>query len=133
MYHLTKKSGKFDELSKQVLDNLPDDHYTIEKKKRKATNPQKKYFFGVVFAKISKYLEAHGKYHSPEDLYESYKAKGYFGYCEILDEPVPQGLSKASTMQTSAAKERLQAEWAERGLIIPDPQQTEFLDAKDNL
>ena len=128
MIYLTKKHGKFDEEGAKQMRLLKDGHYVVEEKKRKATNPQIRYFFGVVFKHISEFMAAHGKMFDPEQLYERYKWKGYFGYCEILGEPVPQGLSKASTMQTSAAKERIQAEWAEKGLIIPDPNQTEFLE-----
>jgi len=99
----------------------------------KATNPQMRYFFGVVFRKISDYMDKYGESHSYEELYDYYKNKGYFGYMKMFDEPVPQGLSRCTTQQASEAKERIQQEWAEKGLIIPDPQQTEFLDAKDNL
>ena len=47
---------------------------------------------------------------------------------KMFDEPVPQGLSRATTQQASEAKERIQQEWAEKGLIIPDPNQKEFLE-----
>ena len=40
MYHLTKISGGFDELSKQALDSLPDGTYTIDKKKNKRSLDQ---------------------------------------------------------------------------------------------
>lgn len=40
MFYLTKKNGKFDEPSKQVLINLQDGDYVIDKKKKKRTNPQ---------------------------------------------------------------------------------------------
>lgn len=100
----------------------------IKNHKDKATSPQLRYFFGVVFRKISDYMESYGENHSYEEIYDYYKNKGYFGYMKMFDEPVPQGLSRCSTQQASEAKERIQQEWAEKGLIIPDPQQTEFLD-----
>jgi hypothetical protein len=40
MHYLTKISGRFDELSKQALDNLPDGAYTIDKKKNKRSLDQ---------------------------------------------------------------------------------------------
>ena len=100
---------------------------TIKTHTDKATNPQKKYFFGVVFRMIADYMDSFGETHSYEEIYDYYKNKGYFGYMEMFGEPVPQGLSRASTQQASEAKERIQREWAEKGLVIPDPQQTEFL------
>lgn len=94
----------------------------------KSSNPQKRYFFGVVFRMIADYMDSYGETHSYEEIYDYYKNKGYFGYMKMFDEPVPQGLSRCTTQQASEAKERIQQEWAEKGLIIPDPQQTEFLD-----
>lgn len=99
----------------------------IKNHRDKATNPQKRYFFGVVFRMISDYMEGFGENLSYEEIYDYYKNKGYFGYMKMFDEPVPQGLSKASTQQTNEAKERIQREWAEKGLVIPDPNQAEFL------
>lgn len=40
MYYLTKKNGKFDEPSVNVLKGLADGSYTLDKKKNKRTNPQ---------------------------------------------------------------------------------------------
>ena len=40
MYYITKKSGKFDARSKDVLIGLPDDDYIIEKKKKKRSLEQ---------------------------------------------------------------------------------------------
>ena len=40
MYYITKKSGKFDAHSKDVLIGLPDDDYIIEKKKKKRSLEQ---------------------------------------------------------------------------------------------
>lgn len=94
----------------------------------KSSNPQKRYFFGVVFRMISDYMSSYGETHSYEEIYDYYKNKGYFGYMKMFDEPVPQGLSRCTTQQASEAKDRIQMEWAERGLVIPDPSQKEFLD-----
>jgi hypothetical protein len=100
---------------------------TIERHKTKATYPQKKYSFGVVFKKISDYMKSYGDEHTPKELYEFYKSKGYFGYKEIMGEQVPKGLSEATTLEASEAKEKIQREWANRGLVIPDPNQEDFL------
>src|SRR5574343_92706 len=40
MHHLNKISGRFDELSKQALDSLPDGAYLIKKKEEKRTIDQ---------------------------------------------------------------------------------------------
>ena len=40
MYYLTKKNGKFDEPSVNVLKGLADGSYTLDKKKNKRTIPQ---------------------------------------------------------------------------------------------
>lgn len=40
MYYLTKKSGKFDDLSQEALNNLPDGDYIIQKKTKKRSLEQ---------------------------------------------------------------------------------------------
>ena len=104
---------------------------TIKNHVDKSSTPQKRYFFGVVFKHISEFMGAHGVTIDAEQLYEHYKYRGYFGYCEVLDEPIPQGLSKCTTQQANEAKERIQQEWAEKNLIIPDPNQKDFLETTE--
>ena len=102
----------------------------VKNHKDKATSLQLRYFFGVVFRMISDYMDSYGEQHTYEGIYDYYKNKGYFGYMKIFDEPVPQGLSRASIQQASEAKERIQREWAGKGLVIPDPKQDEFIEDK---
>lgn len=100
---------------------------TIKKHQNLKTHKQLGYAFGVIFQTIVKYRESLGHNESVVDWYDYYKFKGYFGYQEFNGELVGKGLSKATTLEVNEAKERIQREWAEQGLIIPDPNQEEFL------
>ncbi len=98
----------------------------------KRSNAQNKYLWGVAWAMIADYIfEKTSKRFSTKEIHESYKQKGYFGFKPDPINPedvMPQGSSECSTLEFNEAKERIQREWAERGLIIPDPQQEDFLE-----
>lgn len=106
---------------------------TIERHKTRRTNPQNKYWWGCVLPLIVNYLEeTEGLVYSSEEIHEYYIQKGYFGYKKILihgeETEIPKRSSESTTLEFSNAKERLQLEWAERNLIIPDPNQKDFLE-----
>jgi hypothetical protein len=103
---------------------------TFEKHSSKRTNPQNNWLWGIAWTKIQKFLEqTTGKRFSLQEIHDHYKSKGYFGFktSPITNDDIPKGSSEANTFEFSQAKERIQREWAIKGLIIEDPNQTEFL------
>jgi len=105
---------------------------TIERHTTKRTNPQNKYWRGVVLPLICKYLEeVEGLNYSEQEIHEYYISKGYFGYKKVIihgeETTMPKRSSDATTLEFMGAIDRLQKEWSLRGLNIPDPNQKDFL------
>ena len=88
---------------------------------KKKTNPQVRYWFGVVLEYINEYSKDLGNDTTAKLWYDYYVAKGIFGYKEFNGELVPKSLSEATVVDFQEAKEKIQREWAGRGLVIPDP------------
>jgi len=128
MYYLTKKSGRFDELSKQALDNLPDGDYTLEKKKKRRSTEQNAYLHGVMLPKIREFFLNMGYDYSVVDIKDWLKSRGFFGYKEFGKELIPNHTSGLTTLEFMAAKEKIQQYFAEKGCVIPDPNQEDFLE-----
>lgn len=104
---------------------------TIEKHKTKRTNPQNNWLWGVAWTLIAEFIyKTTGKKFSLQEIHDHYKSKGYFGFktSPITNDDIPKGSSEATTFEFSQAKDRIQKEWAQKGLIISDPNQTEFLE-----
>ena len=133
MHYLTKQSGRFDELSKQALDNLSDGAYIIEKRKKKRSTEQNAYLHGVVLVKIKNFFAEMGYDYSEVDIKDWLKARGFFGYKHFGKELIPCHTAELSTLDFMAAIEKIQRFFAEKGCVIPDPQQEEFLDDKNNV
>ena len=128
MYYLTKKSGRFDELSKQALDNLPDGEYTLEKKKKRRSTEQNAYLHGVILPKIREFFLDMGYDYSIVDIKDWLKSREFFGYREFGKELIPNHTSGLTTLEFMAAKEKIQQYFAEKNCIIPDPNQEDFLE-----
>jgi len=118
----------------KYFEGIPVD-ITIEKHKTKRSNQQNKYLWGVAWDLIAEFLNRpENKIASitftPKDVHDHYVKRGYFGFktSEIDGEQIPKGSSEATTIEFKEAIERLQKEYATRGLVIPDPGQTEFLE-----
>ena len=103
---------------------------TIEIHKTKRSKAQNNFLWGYVWSKIQKYIFEIRKERFPlQEIHDNYKAKGYFGFKKSIDgDDIPKGSSESTTVEFAEAIDRLQKEWAERGLVLPDPQQTEFLE-----
>jgi hypothetical protein len=103
----------------------------VKKFSYQRTNQQNRYWRGIVIPLIQEYSESMGEYLSEDDWHEYYVNKGYFGYKEVkvrgVVERRPKRSHEADTLEFNNAKEKVQREWAERGLIIPDPNQKDFL------
>jgi hypothetical protein len=100
----------------------------IERHKTKRTNPQNRYWWGVVLKLITDYMNEQGYELREQDWHDYYVNNGYFGYKQVAGFQVPRGSSDANTLVFNEVIDRIQKEWSLRGLIIPDPNQTEFLD-----
>ena len=100
----------------------------------KRSNPQNRYWQGVVLPLIRDYMKANWKRFTDadcsqltkEDWHNWYKSKGYFGYKEMFGEKIPKGSSESTTLEFQEAKDRVQREWAVRGLDIPDPNEEDY-------
>ena len=99
----------------------------IERHKDKRSNPQNRYWWGVMLKHIQEFMNELGHDHSVQDWHDYYVNKGYFGYKDIMNIRVPKGSSESTTLEFNEAVEKIRREWAERGLAIPDPNQEEFL------
>ena len=102
---------------------------TIERHKTRRTNPQNKYLWGCVWPGIQEFLEEQGIDINIQEIHEHYISKGYFGMkdSKIDGDMIPKRSHESSTLEFAAAIERLQREWSIRGLVIPDPGQTDFI------
>lgn len=136
MYYITKKGGKFDEPSKQALISLPDGNYTIEKKKTKRSNEQNRYLHGVMLPLILNYFRSRSEEAKDLDIEDVKKwlgKQGFWGFKKFGKDLIPKGTSEMTVLEFMGAKEQVQQFFAERGLIIPDPEQEDFLDVENNL
>jgi hypothetical protein len=103
----------------------------VKRHTERRTNPQNSYLWGVMLKMIADYAEGLGYDFKEEDWYAYYVSKGYFGWKEMLGERVPKGSSESDKFEFNQAKEKLQREWAERGLSIPDPQEKDYRAGKE--
>ncbi|OGU84379.1 MAG: hypothetical protein A2W11_03730 [Ignavibacteria bacterium RBG_16_35_7] len=107
---------------------------TIERHKTKRSNQQNKYLWSVVWNKIVDFIfDLTGKRFVPQDIHDNYVKLGYFGYKESpvdVNIKIPKGSSEATTIEFMEAVSRIQMEWAEKGLVIPDPNQKDFINDK---
>jgi hypothetical protein len=116
--------------------HLVDDAYrTYEGKKvdieikrhvNRRSNPQNAYLWGVVLPMIAEYAASYGEEFKEEDWYDYYVSKGYFGWKEMFGSKLPKGSSEADTFEFNQAIAKIQREWAERGLVIPDPNEKDY-------
>jgi len=127
---LTKTNGKFDEISKQVLLDLPDGKYQVDKHKIKRSNDQNKYWWGVVVKLIADWLRSYGNDVTDNDVHEFLKMK-YIGKREVTINGKTferyKGTSELTTIEFADMIAKVQRDFAEKDLIIPDPGQTNFI------
>lgn len=129
-----------DEFKKQLVELAPPKgespkrvFVVVDENRPIRSTEQLRYWFGVMLKLISKHIElTTGQKFSGEELHEYYIEKGYFGYSTkvVLDKEIVlrNRSGKVNTKIFKEVIERLQREWAERGLIIPDPNQVDFKD-----
>lgn len=100
----------------------------IAQHKDKRSNQQNKFWHGVVLPLSNEFSREDGTEYANWEWHEYFISKGYFGYKEINGEQIPKRSSDATTQEFNEAIKRVQQFWALKGRIIPDPNQTEFLD-----
>lgn len=98
---------------------------------KKRSNEQNKYWWGVVIRKIADWLRGFGNDVTDEDVHEFLKMK-YLGKKEVLINGKIferyRSTTELNTLEFSDLKDKIQRDFAQKGLIIPDPNQTEFLE-----
>ena len=102
---------------------------TISDEKKRSTD-QNRYWWGVVIRKITEWLQGNGNDVTDNDVHEFIKMK-YLGEKEVkIDGKIYKryrGTSELNTQEFADLVEKIQRDFAQRGLIIPDPNQEEFL------
>ena len=98
---------------------------------KKRSNEQNKYWWGVLIKGIGDWLRESGNDVTDEDVHEFIKMK-YLGKKEVVINGKTferyRSTAELTTLEFSDLKEKIQRDFAQRGLIIKDPNQTEFLE-----
>lgn len=107
-------------------------YLVVDEERPTRSNEQLRYWFGVCLKLITEYiLETEGHRVDVEEMHEYYVQKGYFGQMEreINGELIiiHNRSRKVNTLQFKEVIDRVQKEWALRGLNIPDPNQVDFI------
>jgi hypothetical protein len=117
-----------------LFSDLKDGRYLVElTTANKRTNPQNRYYWGLVIPMIQKGIEDMGTELTKEETHEMLKAK--FNYSELVNtstgecELIPRTTSTLTTVQFMGYLEKIQRFAAEfLGLVIPDPGQQVEID-----
>ena len=100
---------------------------------KKRTSEQNKYWWAVVIKTIADWLRSHGNDVTDNDVHEFIKMK-YLGKKEVIINGKSferyRGTTELTTQEFSDLKEKIQRDFAQKGLIIPDPNQTDFLEGE---
>lgn len=124
MHYLTKISGRFDELSKQALDNLPDGAYTITKRTKKRSIEQNSSYWLLRVQPITNWLKEQGNQVSEDDVHYWLKVK-FLGYkfIEINHKQVKvlKSTKDLSTLDFAAYMNEIAIYFSEKGLYLKDP------------
>lgn len=101
---------------------------TITRHTEKRTTPQNKYYWGVIIKLIRNFSLEKGYDFTEDDWHEYIISKGYFGYKDSINGRRAKRSHEATTIEFNEAIEKLQRDWAIKGLILPDPNQSDFLE-----
>jgi hypothetical protein len=98
---------------------------TLRRYSDRRTNPQNRFYWGVLLPMIANYARELGEDVTKEEWHEYYVQKGYFGWeAKIINGEevrLPRRSPEALTIDFNEVFQRLQREWAQRGLYLPDP------------
>ena len=107
---------------------------TIDNEKKRSTE-QNAYIHAVVFPLIRDLFNDHSregiKALKIDDAKDWVQSEGYWGYKMVGKKTIAKRSSEATTAEMVNGIEKLQMDFANWGLIIPDPDQTEFLEDKN--
>ena len=133
MYYLTKKSGKWDKLSQEILDKAKDGSWKLDDSKKRSLE-QNAYLHGVLLPLVRNWWNDNKKEETPllsiRDIKDWIQHRGYWGYKVVGKETIPKSSSEATTLEMMTGINNLQLDYAKWGLIIPDPNQQDFLEDK---
>jgi hypothetical protein len=136
MFYLNKKNGKWDKQSQEILNNAKDGYYRLDNSKKRS-NEQNAYIHAVLFPLIRDWWNDNKPEKDPmasiDDIKDWVQNQGYWGYKTVGKETIPKRSSEATTLEMMTGISQLQIRFAKIGLVIPDPEQTEFLDETQTL
>jgi len=136
MYHLTKTSGKFDQLSAEALASLPDGNYIIDKKKKKRSTSQNSSYWLLRVQPITDWLKEQGNEVSEDDVHYWLKLK-FLGYKFIningKEVKVLKSTKELSTLDFAAFMNEIAIYFAPKGLLLKDPNQEQFLEVTNDI
>lgn len=97
---------------------------------KKRTSEQNKYWWAVVIKTIADWLRSHGNDVTDNDVHEFIKMK-YLGKKEVIINGKSferyKSTTELNTQEFSELKDKIQRDFAQKGLVISDPNQEEFL------
>lgn len=98
---------------------------------KKRSNGQNKYWWAVIVKNIADWLRSYGNDVTDEDVHEFLKMK-YLGKKEVVINGKTferyKSTTELTTFEFSELKDKIQRDFAHKGLVLADPNQTEFLD-----
>ena len=126
-------NGKFahqdriDEIAKS-LEGKPCRVIITNEKQR--SSEQNRYWWGVLIKAIANWLREAGNDVTDNDVHEFIKMK-YLGKREVIINGKPferyRSTTELNTDEFSELKEKIQRDFSTKGLVIPDPDQKDFL------
>lgn len=134
---ITKKNNKFEgagiQPASEYLMSLPDGKYTIsvEKYKKKRSTEQNSSYWLLRVQPITEWLREKGNQVTTEDVHYFLKAK-FLGYKMVKidgkEHKVLKSTTELSTVDFMAYMEDIAIHFAGLGLVLSDPNQTDFLE-----
>jgi len=133
MHYLNKKDGKWDKQSQEILDEAKDGSWKLDNSKKRSKE-QNAYIHCVVFPLIRGWWNNNKKEKDPlasiDDIKDWVQSEGYWGYKVVGKKTIPKRSSEATTLEMMTGINNLQIRFAKIGLIIPDPNQQDFIEDK---
>ena len=130
MRYLTIKKGKLDNLSAEAITSLPDGEYLLTKRTKKRSTEQNSSYWLLRVQPITTWLKEQGNQVGEDDVHYWLKVK-FLGYkiIEINSKQVKvlKSTKDLSTLDFAAFMNEIAIYFAEKGLLLKDPNQTEFV------
>ena len=131
MRYLTKTNGKWDRQSQEILDNAKNGNWRLDNSKKRSTE-QNSYIHAVLFPLIKDWWNDNKSEKDPivsiDDIKDWVQNQAYWGYKQVGKKTIPKRSSEATTLEMMDGINKLQIRFAKIGLVIPDPNQEDFLE-----